>query len=458
MHDTGIERDLRALFRDEGDDLPVTITAAELERRLAARQRQRDGRRVRYLAAAVAVIAIGAIGAVANGWLHLPTIAVATSPSATPAAVPGLGRITPTPGGTVLFEVLPTEATTTTRTFHEVLDSTTYVVNVKVMCAGNGAVSFEHDGNTSSTECTMDPTSDPSVLQFPIADAVFDGSYTVEIEPGSVVTILAETVPLPDSLPALTNPGGTVDIDIDVASDSNSPIAGSPDTTVSRTVGRLPEAMTQLVSLVCLGPGAVTFSFEPDKQIEAENVCDGQAEEYSFSVGMRGAQDLIITADARTAWHIIASHEGTLPIFIPPSLFLTTLLADQIRDGPITGETRCGVSYHLADGRSGTEPCSSPAIPDPPDLRSVTVPATGEVRFEMDPATGWVNLDPSVSAWPVGDPARSAPLLFTTDAAGILHVPVSLSEGSYIYRVDLSARDGTATFRAPYFFLVNVEP
>jgi len=89
MHDAGIERDLRAAFRAEGDDLSLTITSAELERLLAARHRVRNGRRVRYLAAAVAVVAIGSIGVLSNGWLRLPAIGTTggPSPSSTPSAV-----------------------------------------------------------------------------------------------------------------------------------------------------------------------------------------------------------------------------------------------------------------------------------------------------------------------------------------------------------------------------------
>ena len=38
MHDSQIEEQLRGVLRAEGDGIPLTITAAELERRLAARR------------------------------------------------------------------------------------------------------------------------------------------------------------------------------------------------------------------------------------------------------------------------------------------------------------------------------------------------------------------------------------------------------------------------------------
>lgn len=83
MHDSNLEERLRSGLRDEGDRLPLTITTAELERRLVARRRDRTGQRVTLVAAAVAVVAVGAMVALTNGWLQLP--AVGANPSATPA-------------------------------------------------------------------------------------------------------------------------------------------------------------------------------------------------------------------------------------------------------------------------------------------------------------------------------------------------------------------------------------
>ena len=84
MHDSGIEDRLRTVLRSEGDALPVTITAAELERRLAARRRQRSGRRLSLVAAAIAIVAIGSMAAMANGLINLPS--VGGPPSVPPAS------------------------------------------------------------------------------------------------------------------------------------------------------------------------------------------------------------------------------------------------------------------------------------------------------------------------------------------------------------------------------------
>lgn len=335
MHDNQIETRLRSILRAEGDRLPLTITSAELERRIVLRRRRTTGRWVSLVAAAVAVVAVGAIVTFGDGWFQ-PAIGTRLSPSpsgpvsetpyqsfGSPAVIVGLGRITPAPGGTVQLDLEPTVSDGGARgTFHQELDSTAYVVTVKVACVGDGVVAFAVAGHTKSTNCApategSDRAENPTLFTYPISDALFDGSWTVS--DGVAFTFLAETVPLPDRLPALWIPAGKVDVD--AASASDRPVPDRPGSTTTRTVGRLPESATQRIVLVCLGPGDLTFSLgpvgQPDLALVVETVCDGQAFEHSNTPLIAGAQDLTISADARIAWHIIASHEGTLPSLAP---------------------------------------------------------------------------------------------------------------------------------------------
>ncbi len=86
MRDSQVEDRLRGLLRAEGDSLSLTITTAELERRLDARRRSAQGRRVSFLAAAVALVAVGTMVAAANGWVSLPAVGVVgNSPSPAPS-------------------------------------------------------------------------------------------------------------------------------------------------------------------------------------------------------------------------------------------------------------------------------------------------------------------------------------------------------------------------------------
>jgi hypothetical protein len=100
MSDADLEARLRATLRREAADQPFTITSAELERRLAARRRGRNGQRMTLLAAAVAVVAVGAVVALANGWLRQPSVGQASPPPAAsipPASVAPDASPTPSP-------------------------------------------------------------------------------------------------------------------------------------------------------------------------------------------------------------------------------------------------------------------------------------------------------------------------------------------------------------------------
>jgi hypothetical protein len=88
MHDTQVEDRLRRILRNEGEDLPFTITTAELERRLAARRRAAGGRRLSLVAAVVAAIAVGGMVAVSNGWVTPPGVATQPGPTPTPTVAP----------------------------------------------------------------------------------------------------------------------------------------------------------------------------------------------------------------------------------------------------------------------------------------------------------------------------------------------------------------------------------
>jgi hypothetical protein len=97
MHDQQLERNLRSALRAEGDRLALTITAAELERRLALRRRHPRLASL-GLAAAVAIGLLGLVG-VLSGWFDRQTVVnPAPQPSASPASGPsGLSSASPAP-------------------------------------------------------------------------------------------------------------------------------------------------------------------------------------------------------------------------------------------------------------------------------------------------------------------------------------------------------------------------
>jgi hypothetical protein len=334
MHDSRLEDRLRSVLRAEGDGLPLTITSAELERRLLLRRRRATSRWVSLVAAAVAVVAVGAVIAFGDGWF---APVVGTQPSAspssaaietpfevfpTPVVIPGLGRIAQARNSGVLFEVEPIVSDGTNGTLNSELDSSTFAVTLKVACLGTGAMDVSVNGRTQAAACQpyvagRDAAETPVIIDFPIVNQAVKASYTV---PDKIpFTILVEYLPIYDRLPPLETPLGTVAVD--AASDSDRPIPGYPGVVVEKIVGRVPASATQRVAIDCLGPGTLTFTLgspsSPETALVVETLCDGEALEHSNTPTIAGPQDLSISVDARIAWHIIATYEGEPPSAAP---------------------------------------------------------------------------------------------------------------------------------------------
>lgn len=94
MHDQSLEQKLRVALQEESDRQPFTITAAELERRLALRRRGGMTPLASLgLAAAVGIGLLGLAG-IAGGWFETRTAVVLPSPS--PVAVASVTPSAPT--------------------------------------------------------------------------------------------------------------------------------------------------------------------------------------------------------------------------------------------------------------------------------------------------------------------------------------------------------------------------
>lgn len=167
MHDSRLEDQLRRALRAEGDGQSLTVTTNELERRLVLRRRARSSQRLSLVAAAVAVVAIGSIAAIGNGWLRMPTVGVDPSPSPTetpnsthltteptpvesvgPAAtaLPGIDPIAGTPGRTEVFRRDPEapEGGSAAGTFSTAVSSRYPRLAVTVSCIGSGSLTIFH--------------------------------------------------------------------------------------------------------------------------------------------------------------------------------------------------------------------------------------------------------------------------------------------------------------------------
>ena len=90
MHDEPLERHLRATLREDADRLPVTITPAELERRLALRSHGRNNRRLGLLLAAAVGVGLVGVGGALSGMFNL-------EPGPVPSPSPDASGPLPTP-------------------------------------------------------------------------------------------------------------------------------------------------------------------------------------------------------------------------------------------------------------------------------------------------------------------------------------------------------------------------
>ncbi len=160
MPDVAIEEGLRVAFQAEGDGLGLTITAAELERRMVARRQSRTGRRLQLVAAAIAIVAFGSLAAVSNGWFRLPAIGttISPAPSSTPSApTSGLQPIPATPGRIEVTRIEPTTpADPVDRTFEATIQDEYIALHSTVSCLGDGTVDFYVDGQQQHVDCSSD--------------------------------------------------------------------------------------------------------------------------------------------------------------------------------------------------------------------------------------------------------------------------------------------------------------
>jgi hypothetical protein len=203
MHDSQLEDRLRTSLRAEGDGLSMTITTAELERRLAVRQRQSRGRMLTAIAAVMAFVAVAAIAAMSNGWLRLPAVGATASPtptetphvSASPSATtPAIGETAPPPSCTTID---PSTVTSPIDIVFETSsgDQTVYVGAARVYRIGDtisGTAGRFADARPVNEAVTV--ASPASVLR--VSAASYDAC---------IVSVEADAVPI-DQLDADPNP------------------------------------------------------------------------------------------------------------------------------------------------------------------------------------------------------------------------------------------------------------
>ena len=117
----------------------MTITAAELQRRLVVRQRQSRGRTLTLIAAVIAFVAVAAIAGMSNGWLRLPAVGATASPSSTETPRLSAGP-SETPAAT---ETDPSASCTT-------IDPSTMTDGIDILLQSSSDASRVYVGNASA--------------------------------------------------------------------------------------------------------------------------------------------------------------------------------------------------------------------------------------------------------------------------------------------------------------------
>lgn len=502
MHDGEVEDRVRKALRGEGDELPLTITPDELERRLALRRRERRGRRVSLVAAALAVVAVSSLTAATNGWLRLPNVGTGPEASATPestkAATPkpteaGLGCTTIEPNAndqppTIVLGASPG-------------DSIAY----------GGALGAYHIGDRASGEEGVWASIDPERLQRVPATPPTERLVVLASNPDAcLVGLVVDAVPVgsPDAPPQAVAalrmaPTRTIEFNkppfgewlarvhatfatragvtawtetyfrvdareatartptpenfgqfpqvdgIVLVQDASRSVSPSDPTgqTEQVVLNAVPPRAQYRIDVNCLGAAPLRWSIgregEAGVLFAADEPCDGIPGAREISLGTP-SEDLpiVVQADPASAWWIMVSTIAGAPAFIPPPL----QMSDPAATGISQAYGRCVSTTNASDQCAGEWFTLDGA-------GSILIPPGSGLSFTLQ--GGWTIEQARITA-AVADEVRATAFpheysVGFVDAGGsTINVPVELGRGSWIVRVALNASKEGETFGAYY--------
>jgi len=514
VHDGQVEDRVRAVLRAEGDALPLTITAEELERRLALRQRERTGRRLSLVAAAVGVAVIGSLAATANGWLSLPGVGAPPETSTSPG-VPSLEPSTGPNTGLPCSTIEPDE--------NDQPPGIIIGVTPGDAIAHGGALGAYQLGERRSGEAGDWTSIDPAGLEIIRAGPLTERLEVLASNPDACLTgLVVDAVPFglidepalsvadltvaptrvivfgkpqpgdwlvrvrvwfgtatdapawsesffhvlvpdrsataatpPESLPAFGTPPGTVLVDEASGSDRPTEPTGAIATT---TAGPVPPRGEYQVDVACLGFAPLRWSIGIEGQLDflaaADEACDGTPGRHVVTLGLPTADlPIVVQADPGSAWHIVVSTLTDEPSFIPPALRMIETGNTEGSAGAAQGFGRC-ISIAGANDQCAGEWFTLDGV------RPILVPARSRLTFALQ--DGW-RIDQARITAAVVDEVRAnsfAPeysVGFVESGGPQITVPVDLGRGSWIIRVALNATKDSGSFGAYYDLALVIE-
>lgn len=338
MHDDLLERRLRAVMHREARDLPFTITAAELERRLALRRSLSGGRRSTLLLAAAVGIGVLGVSAVIGGLTNDPT----PSPGPTTVALDATGPAPTGPldlgtldeviavsignevvlaqahdqidiGGTTPDGVLPDRVSVS---LGSIAGSTAY--QLTFVCEGSGPAQLQTFAEgTGAPHIGFDVDCDAATYTQPIGD---DGAFKLAVlaprdvswrivvrrlegEPGGAAT---EPAPLGIA------PGKE---ELVRADDRLMDGQGRPwgeTGLLLQGVGSVGARWDYDARVSCVGGDAMRLLFghefeggRPAATVETLTQCDGRVHALTFGIPMPFGSEIAVAAPAGTRWSVV---------------------------------------------------------------------------------------------------------------------------------------------------------
>jgi hypothetical protein len=286
MHDTRLEDSLRRALHEEADALPFTITADDLNVRLAQRPRQVS--RLGMLSAAAAVVVVVGAGAFLANQGPNSSVGNSPQPSATfPADLETYEALHRSIGEqtTILLQgerigVATGDDNLVTHNIGSVAEPGFH--GIIWDCSGPGpfSIGWREQGGVVRSSSMETPSCDGPGEIFSSPEKPTNAVLFVSASPATSWRVMAYT-PRPDSLSTISpaDAGWTWTPSIDEATEFDVPQPVATGDRNSRQVGQLPPGLIYQFAYICLGPGDIELSIgepgSPQHEIGTTRECDG---------------------------------------------------------------------------------------------------------------------------------------------------------------------------------------
>jgi hypothetical protein len=511
MHDDTLEDRLRQALHDEAEAVPLEVDVERLEARLRVRRATRRSNRTGLLAAGIGIVALGVAAVGLNGGLG-PVGRVGEPPATGPApdcrpldlAGPGAASELPTWTGLIAIDEDGTRHSGSLRAYRdangdEIRVSAYSPPKPSELPFGSGVVSIEPAFGRCVSDIRVEaldyPTADPDPGAATVDPIVLVARQLTEPERsitfehpanGDWLLVARATLPTTDgrivwtetvfafrahaavaspgvlagTLPRIAAPEGTLAFD---ESSPNRAPTGTAGSVVTRTLGSLPEAASYELSVVCLGPGELTYavveSDTSDPIMSSSVACDAIPDGSSMSVDAPGDKQVLITVDEAAAWRVIGATRGEVSgVVLPTRLLVSASVPPDVGVEALVG---CGANVEPTIMLSGPfNRCRVAPWPLMDRQPVVSIERGGELSVWLD--NGWRLDQIEVSAAPfagIDGVARPPDItdVYESDATtDVALIPIDLQPGASVLEIQVAGHHGDEAFHAAMYVRIEV--